>query len=273
MKAITIAMIGDIVGRPGRSMIKQHLPRLRKEFGIDFVVGNYENASHGFGLTTKNAGELFESGIDVMTGGNHSFDKKEIMPLFETLPLLRPHNYPEAMPGKGAGVYEVNGVKVGVLNVMGHYSMPMVDNPFICAERAVHAMKHEGAVHIVVDMHAEATSEKRALLMMLKGHVSAIVGTHTHVATDDLQIDGGTGYVTDLGLSGCRDNVIGMDAAIPLQRFLTGIPGHFNVPEKCKKVLQVAVFELDEKGRCIRAQKIRTFDDGREFVTEGWTEA
>jgi 2',3'-cyclic-nucleotide 2'-phosphodiesterase len=266
-------MIGDIVGRPGRSMVKQHLPRLRKEHGIDFVVANYENASHGFGLTSKNADELFKAGIDVMTGGNHSFDKKEIIPLFESMPLLRPHNYPEALPGKGVGVYEVNGVKVGVLNVMGHYAMPMVDNPFICAQKSVEALRHEGAVHIVVDMHAEATSEKRALLMMLKSHVGAIVGTHTHVATDDLQIDGGTGYITDLGLSGCRDNVIGMDAKIPLQRFLTGLPGHFNVPEKCKKVLQMALFELDEKGRCTGAQKIRVFDDGRETVTQGWTEA
>ncbi|MBD3800911.1 MAG: YmdB family metallophosphoesterase [Campylobacterales bacterium] len=265
-----IAMIGDIVGRPGRSMIKQHLPRLRKEHGIDFVVANYENASHGFGLTAKNADELFKAGVDVMTGGNHSFDKKEIIPLFETLPLLRPHNYPEAMPGKGTGLYEVNGVKVGVLNVMGYYAMPMVDNPFVCAQKSVEALRREGATHILVDMHAEATSEKRALLMMLKGHVSAIIGTHTHVATDDLQIDGGTGYVTDLGLSGCRDNVIGMDAKIPLQRFLTGLPGHFNVPEKCKKILQTAVFELDEKGRCVSAKKIKTFDDGREIVTDAW---
>lgn len=270
MKRVTIAMIGDIVGRPGRSMIKQHLPRLKAAHGIDFVVANYENASHGFGLTAKNADELFKSGVDVMTGGNHSFDKKEIIPLFDAMPLLRPHNYPEAMPGKGAGVYEVNGVKVGVLNVMGHYSMPMVDNPFICAERSVEAFIREGATHIVVDMHAEATSEKRALLMMLKGRVGAIVGSHTHVATDDLQIDGGTGYVTDLGLSGCRDNVIGMDAKVPLQRFLTGMPGHFDVPQKCKKILQTAVFELDEKGHCVGAKKIKTFDDGREIVTEAW---
>lgn len=263
-------MIGDIVGRPGRSMVKQHLPRLRKAYSIDFVVANYENASHGFGLTAKNADELFNAGIDVMTGGNHSLDKKEVMPLFESMPLLRPHNYPEAMPGKGMGVYEVNGEKVGVLNVMGYYSMPMVDNPFICAQHSVEALRREGATHIVVDMHAEATSEKRALLMLLKGEVGAIVGTHTHVATDDLQLDGGTGYVTDLGLTGCRDNVIGMDAKIPLQRFLTGIPGHFDVPSKCKKILQMALFELDDMGHCVSAKKIKIFDDGRELVTDAW---
>ena len=266
-------MIGDIVGRPGRAMVKQHLPRLKEEHGIDFVTANYENASHGFGLTAKNAEELFGAGIDVMTGGNHSFDKKEIIPLFETLPLLRPHNYPDALPGKGIGIFEAAGERIAVLNIMGHYSMPMVDNPFLCAQRSVEMLRSEGVNHILVDMHAEATSEKRALLMLLAGEVSAIAGTHTHVATDDLQIDGGTGYVTDIGLSGCRDNVIGMDAKIPLQRFLTGLPGHFDVPKKCKKILQTALFELDESGRCTAAKKIKTFDDGREIVTEGWDEA
>ena len=263
-------MIGDIVGRPGRAMVREHLPRLKKEYGLDFVTANYENASHGFGLTAKNAEELFAAGIDVMTGGNHSFDKKEIIPLFESLPLLRPHNYPDALPGKGIGVFEAAGKRIAVLNIMGHYSMPMVDNPFLCAQRSVEMLRSEGVNHILVDMHAEATSEKRALLMLLRGEVSAVAGTHTHVATDDLQIDGGTGYVTDIGLSGCRDNVIGMDAKIPLQRFLTGLPGHFDVPKTCKKILQTAVFELDASGRCMGAKKIKTFDDGREIVTEGW---
>lgn len=267
-----VAMIGDIVGRPGRAMLKAHLPRLKKEHGIDFVTANYENASHGFGLTAKNAEELFKAGVDVMTGGNHSFDKKEIIPLLDSLPLLRPHNYPEAMPGRGVGIFEACGVKVGVINVMGHYSMPMVDNPFLCAQKSVEALKAEGVKHILIDLHAEATSEKRAMLMMLKGEVSAIIGTHTHVATDDLQVDGGTGYISDIGLSGCRDNVIGMDAKIPLQRFLTGIPGHFDVPAKCKKILQTVLFDLDDEGRCTGALKIKTFDDGREIVSDGWKE-
>jgi metallophosphoesterase (TIGR00282 family) len=266
-------MIGDIVGRPGRSMVKEHLPRLRREHGIDFVTANYENASHGFGLTPKNAEELFGAGIDAMTGGNHSFDKKEIVPLLDSLPLLRPHNYPEAMPGSGVGVYETPAGELGVVNVMGHYGMPMVDNPFTCVLRAVEDLKAQGVQRIVVDLHAEASSEKRAMLMMLRGEVGAIVGTHTHVATDDLQVDGGTGYITDLGLSGCRDNVIGMDAKVPLQRFLTGMPGHFDVPKKCRKVLQLALFDLDGDGRCTAARKIRIFDDGREEVREGWIEA
>ncbi len=272
MAKITLAFIGDIVGRPGRSMVKSHLKALRDEFGIDFVIGNYENASHGFGLTAKNAKELFESGIDVMTGGNHSFDKKEIAPLFESMELLRPHNYPDAMPGTGVKMYEVNGSKLGVVNIMGHYTMPMVDNPFICAQKAVEGLKEQGAEAIFMDIHAEASSEKRAMMMMFQGQVSAILGTHTHVGTDDFQIAEGTAYMSDIGLTGCRDNVIGMEAKVPLQRFLTGIGGHFNVPDKCKKILQITIMELEE-GKCVRAKKLKIFDDGRRLESEAWQES
>ena len=269
---LTLAFIGDIVGRPGRSMVKQHLKGLREEFGIDFVIANYENASHGFGLTSKNATELFNAGIDTMTGGNHSFDKKEVLPLFETMELLRPHNYPEATPGTGKKVYEVNGVKLGVLNIMGHYTMPMVDNPFTCAQKAVDELKEAGCEAIFMDIHAEASSEKRAMMMMFQGELSGIIGTHTHVATDDFQISEGTAYLSDIGLSGCRDNVIGMEAKIPLQRFLTGIGGHFNVPNQCKKILQIAILELED-GHCTSAKKLKIFDDGRRVETEAWMES
>ncbi len=266
-----IAFIGDIIGRPGRSMIKEHLPRLRQEHGIDFVIANYENASHGFGLTAKNAKELFNSGIDVMTGGNHTWDKKEIVPLFEQFEILRPHNYPEGVPGTGLKVYEVCGEPLAVFNLMGYYAMPMVNNPFICASREVEALHVKGVKHIFIDMHAEATSEKRALMMMFQGRVSAIMGTHTHVGTDDLQISEGTAYLTDIGLTGCRDNVIGMDAKVPIERFMTGLPGRFEVPNTCKKILQLSVMELDA-GRCKSAKKIKVFDDGREIITEAWEE-
>ncbi len=270
-KKVTLAFIGDIVGRPGRSMVKEHLKKLREEFGVDFVIANYENASHGFGLTSKNAQELFGAGIDVMTGGNHSFDKKEIAPLFETMELLRPHNYPDAMPGTGVKTYEVNGSRLGVVNVMGHYTMPMADNPFICAQKAVEGLKEEGAEVIFMDVHAEASSEKRAMMMMFQGEVSGIIGTHTHVGTDDFQIANGTAYMSDIGLTGCRDNIIGMEAKIPLQRFLTGIGGHFNVPDKCKKILQVAIMNLED-GKCVSAKKIKIFDDGRRLESEAWLE-
>lgn len=271
-KKLTLAFIGDIVGSPGRSMVKAHLKNLREEFGIDFVIGNSENASHGFGVTEKNAKELFDAGIDVMTGGNHSFDKKEILPLFEKMELLRPHNYPDETPGTGMKMYEVNGTRLGVLNIMGHYTMPMVDNPFICAQKSVASLKEQGAEAIFLDIHAEASSEKRAMMMLLQGEVCGIIGTHTHVGTDDFQIAGGTAYLSDIGLTGCRDNVIGMEAKIPLQRFLTGIGGHFNVPEKCKKIMQIAVMELEE-GRCVRAKKLKLFDDGRRLESEAWLES
>ncbi len=268
---MTIAFIGDIIGRPGRSMIHEHLERLRQEHHIDFVIANYENASHGFGLTLKNANELFSYGIDVMTGGNHSWDKKEIIPLFESLELLRPHNYPDEVPGTGLKVYEVGGEKLAVLNLMGHYGMPHTDNAFRLAQATVEKLHSEGIGHIFIDFHAEASSEKRAMFMMLQGRISAMIGTHTHISSDDFQIVNGSAYLSDIGLTGCRDNIIGMDAKVPLKRFLTGMPGHFDVPKKCKRILQMAVMTL-EAGQCVKAMKIKCFDDGRELLTDAWQE-
>lgn len=266
-----IAFIGDIVGRPGRAMIQEHLKKLRREYGIDFVIANYENASHGFGVTQKNAQELLGYGIDVMSGGNHTWDKKEIEPLLENLPILRPHNYPDGVKGTGCRVFEVNGEKLAVLNIMGHYGMPYVDNAFRCARDTVAALKNEGVEHIFLDFHAEATSEKRGMLMLLAGEVSGIIGTHTHVGSDDFQIAKGTAYLTDIGLTGCRDNVIGMDSKVPLERFITGVSGRFEVPEKCRKILQIAIMNL-EAGKCTEAFKLKIFDDGRIYRTDAWIE-
>jgi len=266
-----IAFIGDIIGRPGRSLIKENLKKLKEEHQIDFVIANYENASHGFGLTAKNAAELFNSGIDVMTGGNHTWDRKEIHALFDKYELLRPHNYPEEVSGTGCKVYEVANEKLAVINLMGHYGMPMTNNPFRCAQDTVAKLQEEGVKNIFIDMHAEATAEKRALLMMLKAEVSAIVGTHTHVGTDDLQIYEDTGYLTDIGLTGCRDNVIGMSPEVPIRRFLTGLPERFSVPDKCKAILQMVVFDITE-GKCSHAFKLKKFNDGREFTTEAWVD-
>jgi metallophosphoesterase (TIGR00282 family) len=264
-----IAFIGDIVGRPGREMIKKNLKRLREEEEIDFVIANYENASHGFGLTMNNSKELFSYGIDVMSGGNHSFDKKDIFELFDKYELLRPHNYPKGVPGTGCKVYDVCGEKLAVLNILGHFSMPMCDNPFHCAKESVQELKDAGVENIFIDFHAEATSEKRAMMKMLEGEVSAIIGTHTHVSTDDLQISSDTAYLTDIGLTGCRDNVIGMDKEVPIKKFLTGLPAHFDIPKKCKSILQMAVMEIAD-GKCSNAYKIKLFCDGRKFVNEAW---
>lgn len=266
-----IAFIGDIVGQPGRKMIQTHLLKIKQEFLIDFIIANYENASHGFGLTLKNANELVACGIDCMSGGNHTWDKKEILPLFETHELLRPHNYPQELPGTGCKVYDIAGDKLAVLNLMGHYSMPYTDNAFRCAQNTVEQLQGECVKNIFIDFHAEATSEKRGIMMLLQGKVSAIIGTHTHVGTDDFQISGGTAYLSDIGLTGCRDNVIGMDAKIPLKQFLTGMKGHFDIPNKCKSILQIAVMDIND-GKCSNAFKLKYFDDGRIMKTDAWIE-
>ena len=253
-------------------MLKKHLKRLQQEHFIDFTIANYENASHGFGLTEKNCIELLGYGIDMMTGGNHSFDKKEILNLFNTYPLIRPMNYPSATPGKGVYQTTLLSKEVAVLNLMGHYTMPMVDNPFTMIVEVVASLKKEGIKHIILDIHAEASSEKQALLHILKEDVSAILGTHTHVATDDLHVRDGCCYVTDVGLTGCRDGVIGMESTVPVKRFLTGLTGHFDVVDNCKAILQMVVFELDENGQCIGAEKIKIYDDKPKIVTKAWME-
>ncbi len=266
-----IAFIGDIVGRPGRDMIKKHLQNIKKEYEVDFVIANYENASHGFGLTSKNADELVSYGIDCMTGGNHSWDKKDIIPLFDSHELLRPHNYPDEVSGTGCKVYDVCGEKLAVLNLMGHYSMPYCDNTFRCAKSTVSKLKDDGVENIFIDFHAEASSEKRAMMMLMQGEVSGIIGTHTHISSDDFQIANGTAYLSDIGLTGCRDNVIGMDSKVPLKQFLTGMKGHFDIPKKCKSILQVAIMDIGD-GVCTNAFKLKYFDDSKVIRTDAWVE-
>lgn len=265
-----IGFIGDIVGKPGRLMLKRHLQRLQQEHFIDFTIANYENASHGFGMTEKNCIELLGYGVDMMTGGNHSFDKKEILNMFDKYPLIRPINYPKETAGKGLYKTIILGHEVAIINLMGHYTMPMVDNPFTMIVEEVKKLKSQNIKHIIIDIHAEASSEKNALRQMLKKDVSAILGTHTHVATDDLEVLSGCCYITDVGLTGCRDGVIGMDDGVPIKRFLTALSGHYDIPNKCKSVLQMVVFELDDNGQCIGAEKIKIYDDNPKIVMKAW---
>ncbi|MDX9813157.1 MAG: TIGR00282 family metallophosphoesterase [Sulfurimonadaceae bacterium] len=267
-----LAFIGDIVGSPGREMLKEHLKKIKTEYSIDVVVANYENASHGFGLTSQNAKELFGYGVDIMSGGNHTFDKKDILPLLEDSRVLRPHNYPDEVAGSGCRVYDVAGEKLAVINLLGHYAMPVLENCFKAALKCVDELHSKGVKNIFVDFHAEATSEKRAMMMLLQGKVSGIIGTHTHVGTDDFYIYDGSAYLSDIGLSGCRDNVIGMDKDSPLQYFLSGVKSHFDIPKKCKKILQIAILDIED-GRCKDAIKLKVLDDRRVFKTEAWHES
>lgn len=265
-----IGYIADIVGQPGREMVKAFLNSLKEEFNLELVVANAENASHGFGLTIKNATELFESGIDIMTGGNHTWDKKEIIDCFKTMNILRPINYPKDAPGDGYKILHVKNKKIAIINLMGYFSMPMCDNPFTCIRDIVSDLEKQ-VDSIFIDFHAEATSEKRALLMMLRGKVSAIVGSHTHVGTDDLVIDNGTFYVSDVGLTGCRDNIIGMDIKAPLKRFLTGINVPFDVPKKCKKILQIVILDI-QGSTCKDAFKIKIYDNETRVIQKAYIE-
>ena len=270
-----IAFIGDIVGRPGRKIIKENLVKIKKEYEIDYVIANGENASHGFGLTTTSCSELLKAGIDIITGGNHSFDKKkDMMVLLETANVLRPDNYPEGLVGSGMKVCDVqtaNGIeKLAVINLMGQFAMPTVENPFNWAKKLVSKLQEEEIKNIFIDFHGEATSEKRIMLMMFKNQVSAICGTHTHVGTDDLQIYENTAYLTDIGLTGCRDNVIGMESKIPIQKATTGIGGHFEVPNSCKSILQMMVVDIED-GKAQSAFKIKKYcNNPKLFITEAF---
>lgn len=267
-----IGFIGDIVGSTGRDMLKIYLKKLKIEHNIDFVIANYENASHGFGLTTQNAKELFEYGADAITGGNHTWDKEEILKIIEDSRILRPHNYPKEVGGSGCRIYDINGEKLAVLNLLGHYSMPIVDNAFRCASKSVDELIANGIKNIFIDFHAEASSEKRAMMMLLCGKASAIIGTHTHISSDDFHISDGTAYLSDIGLTGCRDNIIGMDKQAPLKQFLTGVKNRFDIPKNCKKILQIAILDLKD-GKCTNAYKLKVFDDSRVFKTDAWIES
>jgi len=266
---LKIAFIGDIVGRPGRKIIKENLEKLKQEHKIDFVIANGENASHGFGLTVKNATELFNCGIDLITGGNHSWDKKkDMITLLESKPVLRPDNYPEGVPGTGIKVVDVNGIKLAIINLMGLYTMPQVLNPFTHVLELVEKLEQDDVKHIFIDFHAEVTAEKRILMQMLKGRVSAICGTHTHVGTDDQEITDGTYYVTDIGMTGCRDNVIGMESDVPIKKALTGMGGHFNVPNNCRSIMQIAIIDIDDDGKSCDGFKIKLYDNKNEIISQ-----
>ena len=239
-------MIGDVVGSPGRDTLKRCVPLIRDQYEIHACIANGENAAGGFGLTAQTADEMFQTGIDFITSGNHIWDKRDFKSYLESSEkVIRPANYPPGAPGRGYGTFAVNGVTVGVLNVMGRTFMPPVDDPFRCADAIVEDLRALTPV-VIVDVHAEATSEKVALGRFLDGKVSAIYGTHTHVQTADEQIlPGGTAYLTDVGMTGPTEGVIGMEAGAVLDRFLTGMSDRFNVQKTGTKQFCAAVVNID----------------------------
>lgn len=258
-------LVGDIVGRIGRQQVVRYLKQAREDYCLDWVVANGENASHGFGLSIACMQELQEAGIDVFTGGNHIWDKKDIFPFLEmeNSNVLRPHNYPQGVVGSGIYRGSMRQESFAILNLMGHFGMPQCDNAFICANQVIESLHQQGIVNIVLDFHAEATSEKRAMFMMLKGKIGAIVGTHTHVGTDDLEIFDGTFGVSDIGMCGARESVIGMNAKEPIERFLTGLPNRLEVPKDSRipSVFQMIVCEIVQ-GQCVEAFKLKAVDNG-----------
>jgi hypothetical protein len=243
-----ILFIGDIVGKPGRRAVRELVPEIISQYGIDFVIANCENAAAGFGVTRDVVEELFESRIHVLTSGNHIWDKKEVMEFAEDYKsLLRPANYPSGAPGWGSVVMsDASGIHVGVISLVGRIFMTPVDCPFRKAEKEIDILKKKAKI-IVVDIHAEATSEKEALGWFLDGRVSAVVGTHTHVQTADEKIlPEGTAYITDAGMTGPFNSIIGIRKDLILERFLLQLPNKFVVAKDDVR-LQGVVIDIDEK--------------------------
>jgi metallophosphoesterase (TIGR00282 family) len=253
-----LLFVGDIVGKPGRELVRRGLEAIVAAHRIDLVVANGENAAAGFGITPDIADDLLAYGVQVITGGNHSWDKKEIVPYIDEQPrLLRPANFPDGTPGRGRAVVKAsNGVPVGVINVMGRVFMTAIDDPFKVVVQQIDAIRTEARV-ILVDFHAEATSEKVAMGWHLDGRVSAVVGTHTHVATADARVlPQGTAYITDVGMTGPHDSVIGVDRRAILQRFLTGLPQRFETATENPRLNAVVITADEATGRAVSIERV-----------------
>lgn len=258
METLKVLAVGDVVGEPGRRALKEILPRLTREEGIDFVIANGENLAGGSGITESTVVELFSSGVNVMTSGDHIFRKKDGEALLEkSARILKPANYPAGTPGIGSTVVTVkNGIKVGVLNLIGRVFLKTVNCPFETAEREVKKLRAETPL-IFVDIHAEATSEKVALGWFLDGQVSGVFGTHTHIQTaDETILPKGTGYITDLGMCGPYQSVIGREIDQVLKMFLTQMPMRLDVARGDARI-SGALFETEvETGKTVSIRRV-----------------
>ena len=256
-----ILFIGDIIGQPGRQMVARHLKALVAEHGAEMVLANAENAAGGFGITPSIGEELLGLGIDLLTSGNHVWDKKEVEAyLAKESRLLRPANYPEEAPGTGVHVLQKDGRMLAVLNIQGRAFLPAIDCPFKTADREI-AQLREVTDTILVDFHAEATAEKQAFGWYLDGRVSAVVGTHTHVQTaDERVLPGRTAYITDVGMTGPRNSVIGISANDAIRKFITQMPRKFTLAHGPAHLCAVVV-DIGEDGRARSITRLQVQDD------------
>lgn len=253
-----ILMIGDVVGAPGCAYVRRHLPALKKIKGVQLCIANGENSAVGNGILPGSAQHLFDSGVDLITTGNHVYNRREIYDVLdERGDILRPANYCAGNPGRGVGVVDMGRAQVAVINLSGNaFMQEHLENAFLCIERILPEVKPYRIV--VVDFHADATSEKRAMGFFLDGKVSVVAGTHTHVQTADAQIlPGGTGYITDLGMTGPRQSVLGVKSEIIIARMRSAMPARFDVPDTEDCILNGCLFEVDDRtGRTVSVERI-----------------
>lgn len=257
---MNILFIGDIVGRPGRNFIKTRLKDIKKEYDIDFTIGNGENIAGGVGITRSTYDELVDAGIDVITMGNHTWSKKELLDFIDDAGnLVRPANYPPGTPGKGYIIMKRMNKRIAVVNMCGRVYMESVDCPFRTMDDIYGRIKDEADI-IILDFHAEATSEKQAMGWYLDGRVTAVLGTHTHVQTSDERIlPKGTGYITDVGMTGPYDSILGVEKEIVIKKFITAMPGRFEVAEG-QVVFGGIVLELDDSNRLKNLKRLKIIE-------------
>ncbi len=243
---MNILAVGDIVGSLGVKELQKTLPKVKEKYNIDFTIVNGENAAEGMGITESNFKDILKAGADTITMGNHTWGKKEIFTFIDNPKIIRPINYPEGVCGKGYNIYNVKDKKIAIINAIGRAEMNvMTDNPFSVTEKIVSKLKNEVDI-IILDFHAEATAEKKAMGYFLDGKVTAVFGTHTHVQTADEEIlEKGTGYITDIGMTGPKNSVIGMDKEVAFKRFLTSLPEKYKTAIG-KTMFNGVVFQIDD---------------------------
>ena len=254
-----ILIIGDIVGNSGVNKVKEILPEYKKQNNIDFVIANGENSADGMGITLKIFEDLKQRGVDMVTMGNHTWGKKEIFNFLDDESIIRPANYPKGVPGFGYRIKEVNGKKIAVINLIGRVDTGVLaENPFLKADDIIERIKEKTDI-IIVDFHAEATAEKIAMGYYLDGKVTCVFGTHTHVQTaDETILEKGTGYITDIGMTGPKKSVIGMDVSASVKRFVTSLPERYKVSDDKEVILSGIVIEVnDENSRMEKIERIK----------------